>query len=161
MTKGNIALHALSNTRRTARSDKLETHARNNVRRGRISCRWIARTYAKALSGSLLRALFKRGVLPKVNRSQNIFNVHLVSVVSGVQSLNDSLSSFRNEEKWISFCWRHGTIAKTRDLLSTNSIRLMTKIQTHQSVSTQLLILTTMHSFRPRCQSNPTANTWQ
>ena len=71
-------------------------------------------------------------------------NIDLVSAVSGVQSLKDFLSSFRNKEKMDQFLLEARDYCKDKGFVVKISIRLMTKIQTDESVGAQFpSILTT------------------
>jgi hypothetical protein len=75
-------------------------------------------------------------------------NMDLVSAVSGVQSLKDSLSSFRNEEKMDQFLQEARKYCTDQGLVVTTSIRWISNIQTDQSVGAQFLPISTMvHSF--------------
>ena len=163
ISKGKIALHILSDTRWTARSDNLEVAF--NTSPAIISMlETMSEEGESAADGLLVRMQKLRFiasciVLKKcfaLSRSVSEYlqreNIDLVSAVSGavsgVQSLKDSLSSFRNEEIMDQFLLEARDYCKDKGFVVKISIRLMTKIQTDKSVGAQFpSILTTMHSF--------------
>ena len=114
ISKGKIASHTLSDTRWTARSDNLEVVF--NTLPAIISMLEAMSEEGESAADGLLVRMRKLKfiasciVLKKcfaLSRSVSEYlqheNMDLVSAVSGVQSLKDSLSSFRNEEKMDQF----------------------------------------------------------
>ena len=114
ISKGKIALHPLSDTRWTARSDNLEV-VFNTLPAIISMLKAMSKEGESAADGLLVRMrklkfIASCIVLKKcfaLSRSVSEYlqheNMDLVSAVSGVQSLKDSLSSFRNEEKMDQF----------------------------------------------------------
>ena len=159
ISKGKIALHTLSDTRWTARSDNFEV-AFNTSPVIISMLETMSEEGESAADGLLVRmqklrfiasciVLKKCFVLSRpVSEYLQRENIDLVSAVSGVQSLKDFLSSFRNEEKMDQFLLEARDYCKDKGFVVKISIRLMTKIQTDESVGAQFpSILTTMHSF--------------
>lgn len=153
--KGKIALHTLSDTRWTARSDNLEVVV--NTLPALISMlKAMSEEGESAVDGLLVRIRKLKFIASCImlkkcfalSRSVSDYlqheNMDLVSAVSGVQSLKDSLSLFRKGKRWITFCRRHGNIARTKGWLRTTSIRWISNIQTDQSVGAQFLLISTM-----------------
>ena len=114
ISKGKIALHALSDTRWTARSDNLEVVF--NTLPAIISMLETMPEEGESAADGLLERVQKLRFIASCIVLKNCFalsrslseylqheNMDLVSAVSGVQSLKDSLSSFPNEEKMDQF----------------------------------------------------------
>ena len=107
ISKGKIALHTLSDTKWTARSDNLEV-VFNTLPAVIYMLETVSEEGESAADGLLVRMQKLRFIASCIvskkcfvlSRSVSEYlqceNMDLVSAVSGVQSLKDSLSSFRN-----------------------------------------------------------------
>ena len=128
ISKGKIALHTLTDTRWTARSGNLKV-VFNTLPAIISMLETMSEKGESAADGLLVRMQKLRFiasciVLKKcfaLSRSVSEYlqreNMDLVSAISGVQSLKDSLSSFQNEEKMDQFLLEARDYCKTRDLL--------------------------------------------
>ena len=130
ISKRKIALHTLSDTRWTARSDNLEV-VFNTLPAIISMLETMSEEGESAADGLLVRMQKLRFiasciVLKKcfaLSRSVSEYLQHENMIGLGFCGISGAISKRflvlfpKRGKKWMSFCWRHGIIAKTRDLL--------------------------------------------